>query len=100
MAVRTREELLAQINTLVGENHDDSVISLIEDVTDTLVDYEGRVQGDGVDWKQRYEDNDKAWRNKYVSRFNEPIDNNQPTNNNQKTPKKLTFESLFEEKEK
>ena len=101
MAVRTREELLSQIGAIVGENKDDNVIALIEDVTDTMGDYETRVKGDGVDWKSRYEENDKAWRDKYVSRFNEKIDDGDDgKGGNTGNEKKYTFEDLFTEKEK
>lgn len=99
MGVRTREELLAQINAIGGETPNDSVISLIEDVTDTIGDYESRIGGDGVDWKQKYEDNDKAWRDKYVARFNEPIEDNNPNKSKPNTQKQLTYENLFKEKE-
>ena len=101
MAVRTREELLSQISAIVGENNDDNVIALIEDVTDTMGDYETRVKGDGVDWKSRYEENDKSWRDKYISRFNEKIDDDDDgKGTNTRKEKKYTFDELFEEKEK
>lgn len=99
MAVRTREELLAQINAVVGENNGDDVISLIEDVTDTMTDYETRVKGDGINWKDKYEENDKMWRDKYISRFNENADDNEPIGNPNDKPKKYDFNDLFEEKE-
>ena len=99
MAVRTREELLAQINAVVGENNGDDVISLIEDVTDTMTDYETRVKGDGINWKDKYEENDKMWRDKYISRFNENADDNEPIGKQNDKPKKYDFNDLFEEKE-
>ena len=42
MSVRSKEELLNQINSIVGENSDDA-ISLIEDISDTIDDYETKL---------------------------------------------------------
>lgn len=38
MAVRTREEIIAQISARMGDDTSDEAIALIEDVTDTLSD--------------------------------------------------------------
>ena len=78
MAIKSKEEILEQINARIGEDNSDEAIALIEDITDTLDDFETRANGDGVDWKSRYEENDEEWRNKYKERFfnAEPKDNN------------------------
>nr|DAD57066.1 MAG TPA: hypothetical protein [Bacteriophage sp.] len=96
MAVRTREELLESIRARVGEQTDDETISFLEDVTDTLTDFETRANGDGENWEQRYKDNDAEWRKKYTERFfsSEPTE---ITENKQKVEetKPKTFEDLF-----
>lgn len=66
--VRTREEIMSAIQTRLGEDHSDEAISLLEDITDTLGDYESRITQNG-DWKQKYEQNDAEWRQKYTDRF-------------------------------
>lgn len=66
MSVLTREELLNSIKNVIGESTDDEALKFLEDVTDTLNDYESKNQ---EDWKSKYEENDKAWREKYKSRF-------------------------------
>ena len=96
MAVKTREELLESIRARVGEQTDDETISFLEDVTDTLTDFETRATGNGEDWEQRYKDNDAEWRKKYTERFfssepSEPIE--LPTKGEETKPK--TFEDLF-----
>ena len=68
--VKTREEIMEMLKTRVGENTSDEAISFMEDVTDTLNDYERKLTGDGTDWKTKYEENDKQWRERYVARFN------------------------------
>lgn len=87
MAIKSKEEILEQINARIGEDNSDEAIAIIEDITDTLDDFETRANGDGVDWKTRYEENDKEWRNKYKERFfnaeiNEPdnLDKTEPDN--------------------
>ena len=93
MAVKTREELLESIRARVGEQTDDETISFLEDVTDTLTDFETRANGDGENWEQRYKDNEAEWRKKYTERFfsSEPTDP-KPKDDEMK-PK--TFEDLF-----
>ena len=99
MAVKTREEILESFKTRLGENPDDESISFLEDVTDTLDDFEKRANGDGTDWKSKYEENDASWRKKYTERFfsgepnPEPNPEPQPEPNN--TPR--TFSDLFKE---
>lgn len=69
MAVKTITEILESVNNVVGESADDETLAFIEDITDTLKDYDTRVQGDGVDWKKKYEENDAEWRTRYKDRF-------------------------------
>lgn len=99
MAVRSKEEIIAEITKKFGEDTSDETISLIEDVTDTLDNLSGA--SDGTDWKAKYEENDKEWRQKYVSRFSSKPDNGDDDIGSQgEKPKKLTFENLFKEEEK
>lgn len=97
MAVRSREEILNSIRERVGEQNDDETIAFIEDVTDTFTDLETRANGDGVNWKEKYEENDASWRKKYTDRFfsgepSEPEPEPEP-----EPEEKLTYESLFKE---
>ena len=95
MAVRTREELLETIRTRVGEQTDDETISFLEDISDTLTDFETRANGNGENWEQKYKENDESWRKKYTERFfsDEPIVNNPIPKDEPTEPK--TFEDLF-----
>lgn len=68
MAIRNSEEILNLIRERVGEDTSDETLSLIEDITDTLNDYETRTK-DVTDWKNRYEENDREWRQRYRDRF-------------------------------
>lgn len=96
MAVRTREEILESVRVRVGEQTDDETIAFIEDISDTLTDLETRANGDGTDWKAKYEENDTEWRKKYTERFysSEPEANPElPKTDDTTKPK--TFAELF-----
>ena len=99
MAVKTVTELMEQINAQLGESTDDSVLNLIEDVSDTLNDYENRVS-DSTDWKQKYEDNDAQWRQRYKDRFFSNEDKGEEDFVEEpEEDKPLTYDNLFSVKE-
>lgn len=71
MAVRSRDELLSAFRDIAGESADDKAIGFIEDLTDTMSDFDSRL-ADSTDWKTKYEENDASWRKKYTDRFYNP----------------------------
>ena len=100
MAILTKEDLLNKIKERIGDDTSDEAISFIEDATDTINDFETKAQGDGVDWKQKYNENDAEWRKRYRDRFFDPdsTDKDNPLNqhkdeNEDNSPK--TFDELF-----
>lgn len=99
MAIKSREDLLKSLNTLIGDNSTDENLAILEDVTDTLKDYEEKT-ADQTDWKTKYEQNDADWRKKYKERFlsGEEIKDEQEEDV-KKDSKSLTFDSLFKERE-
>lgn len=68
MAIRSREELLTSINERFTGDTSDEVLSLIEDVTDTLSDYDRRI-GDSTDWESKCKQLESEWRERYKARF-------------------------------
>ena len=66
--VKTKDEILEAIKAKIGEDTSDEAIALLEDVTDTLNDYDNKANTD-TDWKAKYEENDKEWRKRYTDRF-------------------------------
>ena len=92
MAKVTLEQLTEQINTACGEGSD-TALSLIENIHDSFA------PTDGEDWKQKYEDNDKMWRERYSARFmgKKPEDEEQFLSPQQNERKVKTFEQLFKE---
>ena len=68
MAVRTITEILDSVQSRLGDDTSDEAIAFVEDITDTLNDYENKTKSE-EDWKKKYEDNDASWRKKYKDRF-------------------------------
>ena len=95
MAIRTKEELITAITTQLGDNNSDEAIAIIEDVTDTLNELENKSNGDGTDWKAKYEQNDKAWRDKYISRFSKGGTGNDDELPKPDSKKDYSYDNLF-----
>lgn len=100
MAVRTKDELLEIIKGRIGDDTSDETISFIEDITDTLSDYEEKAtNSDTEDWKTKYEENDKMWREKYRERFFSKEVEKEDEDFEEDEVKSLSYDDLFEEKE-
>lgn len=100
MAIRTREEIMESIRSRFADDASDETIALIEDVSDTLNDFETRANGDGKDWKAEAERIDKEWREKYKARFFEGGNPDpEPEPEEPEDPKVLTYDELFKEGE-
>ena len=103
-----KDALLEKIRAYIGEDTSDNAISLIEDVTDTVTDYDTR---SGTDWEAKLKENDEMWRNRYMKRFSEPTNTpdshattgEQVVKDNENDVKTeledVTFDDLFEKRE-
>lgn len=99
MAVVNKDTIMERLRENFNDNDSDDVLGLLEDVTDTLNDYQSRLEENG-DWKERYEQNDREWRQKYKDRFfnNDPEPDPDPEPEPDKDPEQptpTTFEELF-----
>ena len=100
--IKTKEEILEQIKSKIGDSTDDNDLALLENISDTLDDLKSRVSEAG-DWKTKYEENDKAWKQKYRDRFfnteaKEEIEEHEKEKEKEMEidePKNLTFDALF-----
>ena len=109
MAVLEKSKLMEQIKTLLADNTSDEALSFVEDVSDTFDELPNKANGDGIDWKEKYEKNDAEWRQRYKDRFfSGSSDGTDNQNNNSQTPpetdnpdepeqKQYKFEDLFTE---
>lgn len=96
MAKLSKDELLEKVRAYVGDRTDDETLAIIEDISDSFD------SSDADEWRQKFEENDKMWRDKYISRFfeknNDGIED--PTDEKDDEEKEYkTFEDLFEEGE-
>lgn len=104
MAVKKINEILESYKELYSENDGEKDIEFLEDITDTLNDYETRVS-DSTNWKEKYETNDAEWKKRYRDRFfggesddsDDSDDSEDQDSEEQKEPK--TYEDLFKEGE-
>ena len=99
MAKLSKDELIEKVKKYVGDRTDDETIEIIEDISDSID------SSDADEWKKKYEENDKMWRDKYISRFFEKNDEKNDEENEDQTNEDddkeyKTFEDLFEEEEK
>ena len=92
MAVKTVDEIMAKVRERIGEDDSDEAIGFIKDISDTLESF-----SNAEDWKTKYEENDKKWREKYRDRFftsKEEVEEDDIEEPEEKEKKK--FEDLFE----
>lgn len=96
MAKLSKDELIEKVKKYVGDRTDDETIEIIEDISDSID------SSDADEWKQKFEENDKMWRDKYISRFFEKnVDGIEERTDEKDDEEKeyKTFEDLFEEEE-
>lgn len=84
---KTKEDLFKSLKTLTGERDDIEYLAFCEDLADSLND-------DTEDWKSKYEENDKAWRQRYRDRF-EQTTVVQPEQSVEVEKEVKTFDDLF-----
>lgn len=92
---KTKAEIISDLKAFIGENNSDEAIALVENVSDSMEE-----DKEQEDWKAKYEENDKTWRQRYIDRFNneeKEEDKDIIDVNNSNDDKPLTFENLFEE---
>ena len=96
MAIVSKEDLIKRLSEKFGDDNSDEVIQLTEDLSDTLNDFDSRIN-DTEDWKAKFEANDNMWRKKYKDRFLEPSDNEEEIHEQDEDENtNVTFNDLFE----
>lgn len=95
MAKLSKDELIEKVRKYVGDRTDDETIEIIEDISDSID------SSDADEWKQKFEENDKMWRDKYISRFLEKKEDelDTPTEHEEEEKDYNSFEDLFKEEE-
>ena len=95
MAVLSKDELIEKVRKYVGDRKDDETIEILEDISDSID------SSDADEWKQKYDENDKMWRDRYISRFVEKKEDelDTPTEHEEEEKEYNSFEDLFEKEE-
>lgn len=105
--VKKTEEILEFLKNKFADDTSDETLSLIEDVSDTLKEKD-TLASSSEEWKKKYEDNDKQWREKYKSRFFNPPETgaSDPSDvggtdddETDEPPKQLQYDDLFKKGE-
>ena len=105
MSVLNKEQFFARLQEHIGEDTSNEAMSFIEDMTDTFNDMETRSNGQSDEqWKNKYEELDKTWREKYKARFfnseTTPADVKDMQEDDVKyDAEEKTYADLFEERE-
>lgn len=91
--IKTKEYIIDELTSRLGETPSDTDLEFLENVTDTLSDYISKAS-DTTDWKAKYDELDSNWRKRYTERFSEPTEiENKEMNDDVKTIEK--YEDLF-----
>lgn len=94
MAIKSYDELMGSLKEILKDNTSDEALAFIEDMNDTLK------ENSGEDWKARYEENDRQWREKYKARFFDgKNENERVVTEEEEVEKPLRYEDLFTVKE-
>lgn len=92
MAIRTRDEIMSQLQSIIGEDTSDETLAFVQDVSDTLGNDNSASRI--TELETQLEEQDKEWRKKYRDAFftGKP-DDNFKDEDEEKIPKR--FEDLF-----
>lgn len=108
MAVKSKDELLSSLKTIIGDTPSDEALTLLEDMSDTLDNSTGGSSDEDKkkieELEKQVKDTDEMWRKRYADRFLNPSDDNGDGSddgnsdggqgdNDDESPK--TFEELF-----
>ena len=94
MAIKSYDELMGSLKEILKDNTSDEALAFIEDMNDTLK------ENSGEDWKARYEENDRQWREKYKARFFDGKKEDEVViTEEEEVEKPLRYEDLFTVKE-
>ena len=95
MGVLKKEELMLAVQNIIGDRSDDEALNFITDITDTFNSLENNFS-EANSWKSKYEENDKAWREKYRDRFFTGDKTEEtPSHNDGELQEDITIDDLF-----
>lgn len=96
MPIKTMQEIIDSARLIIGDNTSDDAVSFLEDLSDTITDYDNKSK-DNTNWKEKYDENDAKWRKRYVDRFNGKQEEEEDDSYELPDPPKKSYLDLFEE---
>ena len=104
MAVKSREDLFASMNTIIGDRNDDQALEFIQDMSDT---FDNMQSNSGEYTKEKFDALDASWRQRYRERFfsgsnekdEEFIKPNQQKEQEEKREETIQINDLFSAKQ-
>lgn len=91
VAIKTKQEVLDGLKKFIpDEDTSDDTLTFLKDVADTL-----DAGADGAAWKQKAEDVEKKWKQKYRDAFYNPPDKSDPEPDPDPEPKRRSYADLF-----
>lgn len=99
MARLPKDVLLEKVRKYIGDRTDDETLEIIEDISDSVD------TSNADEWEQKYKENDKMWRDKYISRFFDKKEDEEdegldkPNEDEEEEKEYSTYDDLFEKEE-
>lgn len=96
--ILSKEELMTEMESIIGERTDDEAIKFIEDVTDTIDSLEEQ-NNETDEWKSKYEEIVTKYKERF---FNQEVDKNEKSEEEteeETEEEPETYEELFEEED-
>ena len=94
--VKSKEELVSALRTVLGDTPTDDGVALLEDVTDSFSELETKMKDAEVEAQAKYDTLEAEWKERYTKRFSEverPTDIDLKGETEESEMK--TFEDLF-----
>lgn len=94
--VKTKDEIMEEIRTYIGDRADDQTIALVENISDTIDDYAAH-----GDYDEKLMAVEAEWRRRYIDRFMNGGENKsgvETTEDEEKT-EEITIDDLYTESE-
>lgn len=98
--ILSKEELMTEMKSIIGERTDDEAIKFIEDVTDTIDSLKEQInENNGTnEWKSKYEEIITKYKERFFNCNNQEVDKDEKSEEETEDEPE-TYDELFEEED-